>query len=114
STFLIIHLTLHSYECLDYSEDDINVILITNDCHRTGVWKCGHRFVRAYKFLNVLSEEQSFDSKCSLRTAFFECLDMWSKAKRCPKHKTYHSQHFRQHLTETLWSTRGCLTGHRE
>jgi hypothetical protein len=80
------------------------------ECHKAAVWKCGHVFIRAHKFLDYIGIEESFEPKCALRTAFFSCLKI-SKNKFCHKHKSPHTEKFRKRLADTLWSTRACLLG---
>lgn len=97
-------------------EVDINLITESSDkhedieCHKAAVWKCGHVFIRAHKFLDYIGIEESFEPKCALRTAFFSCLKT-SKNKFCHKHRTPHTEKFRKRLADTLWSTRACLLG---
>ncbi|CAG2175395.1 unnamed protein product [Oppiella nova] len=83
------------------------------ECHWAAVWKCGHRFIRAHKFLDLIGSRDSFDPKCALRSAFFVCLKT-SKAKYCHKHtQQSHTKKFRKRLADTLWSTRACLVGNK-
>ncbi|CAG2104945.1 unnamed protein product [Medioppia subpectinata] len=104
---------IHTIVCLD-SSDKNTVINRSEECQRIGLWKCGHRFIRAHKFIDIIVNEESFESKCILRSAFFKCIEKWAKRDDCQKyanHMTEHSMKFRKRLTDTLWSTRGCLTG---
>ncbi|CAG2116545.1 unnamed protein product, partial [Medioppia subpectinata] len=86
------------------------------ECHWAAVWKCGHRFIRAHKFLDLIGNVDSFEPKCALRSAFFVCLKSTSKGKSCHKHKSSprsQTKKFRKRLADTLWSTRTCLLGNK-
>jgi len=98
-----------------WMQKEVDLITETNkhddvECHKAAVWKCGHVFIRAHKFLDYIGIESSFEPKCALRTAFFSCLKT-SKNKFCHKHKSPHTEKFRKRLADTLWSTRACLLG---
>ena len=48
--------------------DDSSIRQEDVECHKAAVWKCGHRFIRAHKFLDFIGTNDSFEPKCALRT----------------------------------------------
>ncbi|XP_054161725.1 uncharacterized protein LOC128959744 [Oppia nitens] len=101
--------TIAAIDTPSTSSSDSNDI-IGNECHRAAVWRCGHRFIRAHKFVHLLGKKDSFEPKCALRSAFFVCLKK-SKSRSCHKRRAPHTESFRKRLADTLWSTRSCLLG---
>uniref|UniRef100_A0A4Q8K5E0 U15-Liphistoxin-Lth1a_1 n=1 Tax=Liphistius thaleban TaxID=1905330 RepID=A0A4Q8K5E0_9ARAC len=94
------------YNYIDNHEEQV-------ECHKAALHKCGQSFLKAFKLLNFLSEDLAFQTKCALRTAFFNCLKK-IREKMCRRHykHTYkYENDFRRKLTDALWSTRVCVLG---
>jgi hypothetical protein len=102
------HLEDKEAELLDSVKDPSKV-----ECHKVAVWRCGHIFIRVFKFLDYLTQQETFQPRCALRNAFFTCLRV-SKQQSCThkrKRPSNSSELFRKRLADTLWSTRTCLMG---
>ncbi|XP_022246063.1 uncharacterized protein LOC106462958 [Limulus polyphemus] len=83
----------------------------TKECHKYALHKCGNIFLRVLKLLHFLRDHHSYQVKCSLRQAFFTCIQKLRK-KPCWHHKhhiNYNLRVFRKKLADSLWSTRSCV-----
>ncbi|XP_076373367.1 uncharacterized protein LOC143258295 [Tachypleus tridentatus] len=83
----------------------------TKECHKYALHKCGNVFLRVLKLLHFLKSHHSYQVKCSLRQAFFTCIQD-SRGKPCWRHKhhiNYDLDKFRKKLADNLWATRSCV-----
>lgn len=82
------------------------------ECHRIALHRCGSIFIKVFRLLDFLPENQSFQPRCTLRSAFFSCLQK-DKEKLCKKHRGNFTidDKFRKKMADLLWSTRVCVLG---
>ncbi|XP_076358393.1 uncharacterized protein LOC143251006 [Tachypleus tridentatus] len=98
-------------------ETDINVIQSPErkaqlqECHKFALYRCGKIFLKVSKLTNFLKGEQSYQTKCALRQAFFTCIQKL-RLKPC-SHRKYNKDYdiveLRKKLADKLWANRSCV-----
>nr|XP_037283334.1 uncharacterized protein LOC119176249 isoform X1 [Rhipicephalus microplus] len=81
-------------------------------CHKVALRRCGQNFMRAFNLVEYLSGADYYNTHCTLRKAFFACLDKL-RQKPCRKRRAsgLDDKRFRKKLADALWETRVCVLG---
>lgn len=100
---------LHRYheENKNHTEDNVYDV-----CHKVALRRCGQNFMRAFNLVEYLSGADYYNTQCTLRKAFFACLDKL-RQKPCRKRRAsgLDDKRFRKKLADALWETRVCVLG---
>lgn len=100
---------LHRYHEENKNRTEENVYDL---CHKMALRRCGQNFMRAFNLVEYLSGADYYNTQCTLRKAFFACLDKL-RQKPCRKRRIsgLDDKRFRKKLADALWETRVCVLG---
>ncbi|XP_064467170.1 uncharacterized protein LOC135378170 [Ornithodoros turicata] len=81
-------------------------------CHKVALRRCGQNFMKVFNLVEYLSGADYYNAQCTLRKAFFACLDKL-RQRPCRKRRlaSLDDRRFRKRLADALWETRVCVLG---